>query len=103
MHARRRISGVDRGTVTVNGLLGWAAIGDRAGLTPHIMAERGTTPSDSAFASHTGPGFAVAADGAVGTSCIISNNGLVAALHGHPFWRDGKQRFATCANVVPRL
>jgi asparagine synthase (glutamine-hydrolysing) len=88
----------------MTGIFGW--VGLRSEHPPTLlaaMAGPAREREDLSFSSHCGSGFGVAAIGLPGTAGVFERNGLVAALYGHPMWRDRDVRRPTMAEVAARL
>ena len=85
----------------MSGVLGWVGLRDPAGpSTLDAMTLRAGRISGTSFASKTEPGVALAAGGLSRTSGIFHRHGLVAALHGHPFWNAPEGRCSELDEVA---
>src|SRR5207244_11888693 len=67
------------------------------------MPPAGPRLEASSLSSLDDADFSAGADGLAGTSGVFRGQGLIAALHGHPFWKAADRRDTEISEVAARL
>jgi len=82
------------------GVLGWFGEPDISASVLESMAAEGPTLENAILLSHTASSFAVGASGLERTTAMVRANGLILALHGHPFWKSAGKRHVLISDVA---